>query len=97
MTHGEIFYCIKCKQMGSAQDTKGWERLDSGIDRENSPTEDTKWLCPTCIADFWEVKELQKQNEEIAPLVEGWSKVMDIMAKLGHLIDKAKNDSLGGK
>uniref|UniRef100_A0A6H1ZFU1 Uncharacterized protein n=1 Tax=viral metagenome TaxID=1070528 RepID=A0A6H1ZFU1_9ZZZZ len=36
----------------------------------------------------------RKQNEEIAPLVEGWGKVMDIMAKLGNLIDKAKQEEL---
>ena len=61
---------------------------------------DLIWVCPDClektriVAEYKQSnEELQKQNEEIAPLVEGWGKVMDIMAKLGNLIDKAKQEN----
>lgn len=33
-------------------------------------------------------------EEEQFPLVEGYGKVMEIMAKLGHLIDKAKQEDI---
>jgi len=37
-------------------------------------------------------KELQKQNDEIPPLVEGYGEVMKLMADLGGLIERAKQD-----
>jgi len=43
-------------------------------------------------------KRINDLEEEKFPLVEGWGKVMDILAKLGNLIDKAKSDqAVGGK
>jgi len=95
--------CIICDHKDPVEEfaSEGWFQID--INKGPGPI-NLIWVCPKCLGKTRVCVELEQQltkatkrindlEEEQFPLVEGYGKVMDIMAKLGHLIDKAKTAS----
>jgi len=80
--------CIICDHKDPVEEfaSEGWFQID--INKGPGPI-NLIWVCPKCLGKT----RINDLEEEQFPLVEGYGKVMDIMAKLGHLIDKAKTAS----
>jgi len=56
-------HCIKCGG-GSAQDSRGWERIRFPIGEGINLRQKTIWLCPKCILESQAVKDYISEFEK---------------------------------